>query len=81
MAFIRQVSEAEAEGPVARAYEAAQQRAGYIANILRLMSLDGHVLQGSMTFYVNLMKRDNALSAARREMLAAVVSNVNDCYY
>jgi len=34
-----------------------------------------------MQFYVSLMKRPNALDAARREMLATVVSNVNDCYY
>jgi hypothetical protein len=34
-----------------------------------------------MQFYVTLMKTPNALGAARREMLAAVVSNVNECYY
>ena len=81
MAFILQISEAEAEGPLARIYDAASQRAGGVANILKVMSLDAHVLQGSMALYVNLMKRDNALPAPQREMLAAVVSNVNDCYY
>jgi len=30
---------------------------------------------------VALMKSDNALPAKQREMLAAVVSNINDCYY
>jgi alkylhydroperoxidase family enzyme len=45
------------------------------------MSRDAAVLQGSMMFYLNLMKSPNALSAARREMLAAVVSNINECYY
>ena len=34
-----------------------------------------------MMFYLKLMKSPNGLSAARREMLAAVVSNLNDCYY
>ena len=34
-----------------------------------------------MQFYTSLMKTENALTAAQREMLAAVVSNVNDCYY
>jgi alkylhydroperoxidase family enzyme len=52
-----------------------------VANILKVMSRDAAVLQGSMMFYLNLMKSPNALSAGRREMLAAVVSNINDCYY
>ena len=54
---------------------------GGIANIIRVMSEDGRSLQASMQFYVALMKSPNALTPARREMLAAVVSNANDCYY
>ena len=56
-------------------------RAGGVANILRVMSCDARSLQGSMQFYVSLMKSPNALSPARREMLATVVSNANGCYY
>ena len=59
----------------------ARSRAGGIANIIRVMSLDGRSTAGSMQFYVSIMKSPNALSPARREMLAAVVSNINDCYY
>ena len=81
MAFIEQVGEDEAEGALARVYAAARKRSGGVANILKVMSLDAGVLQGSMALYVNLMKSANALPAARRELLATVVSNVNDCYY
>ena len=52
-----------------------------MANIIRVMSLDGRSTQASMQFYVSLMKSSNALDPARREMLAAVVSNINECYY
>ena len=45
------------------------------------MSREPEALAGSMTFYLKLMKSPNGLSAMRREMLAAVVSNINDCYY
>jgi alkylhydroperoxidase family enzyme len=45
------------------------------------MSHDANVAAESMRFYARLMKSPNALDAARRELLAAVVSNVNDCYY
>ena len=81
MAFIKQVSEDEATGALQRVYEAARTRGGGVANIIRVMSQDGRAVQGSMQFYMSLMKSDNALSAARREMLAAVVSNINECYY
>ena len=81
MAYIKQVGEDEATGALQRVYEAARGRSGRVANIIRVMSQDGRAVQGSMQFYVCLMKSDNALSASRREMLAAVVSNINECYY
>jgi alkylhydroperoxidase family enzyme len=81
MAYIAQVPEEEAEGPLAGIYGAARTRAGGVAQIIKVMSREPEALEGSMTFYLKLMKSSNGLSAARREMLAAVVSNINDCYY
>ena len=81
MPFIKTISPESATGVVRRVFDAAMKRAGYIANIIRVMSLDGDLTQCSMQFYTKLMKSTNAISAAQREMLAAVVSNVNDCYY
>ncbi len=81
MAFIELIPEHRAAGPLKRVYDAAKKRAGRIANIIQVMSRDGRVVQGSMAFYMPLMKVENALSAARREMIATVVSNINDCYY
>ena len=81
MAYVRQVDEAEATGVIARIYEAARKRVGSVAGIIRVTSLDGRSTQGSLQFYTSLMKSANALSAPRRELIGAVVSNVNDCYY
>ena len=81
MAFIEQISEDEATGAIAQIYATAQNRAGGVANILKVMSLDPATLQTSMQFYLSLMKSKNALSNVRKEMLATVVSHVNDCYY
>ncbi len=81
MAYIELIAEEAAEGSLATIYDAARKRAGGVANIIKLMSRDAAVLGGSMALYVNLMKAPNALSAPRREMLAAVVSNINGCYY
>ena len=72
MAYIRQIPEDEATGKVARVYEAAGARAGGVANILKVMSLDGRSLEGSMGIYVSLMKSENALDAPRRALTAAL---------
>ena len=81
MSFIRQIEVDQAEGPLDRIYRAAVRRAGSVAHIVKIMSLDASVCNASMQFYVALMKSENALDAATRELLATVVSNVNDCYY
>jgi len=79
--YIEQVNESEATGELAKMYESCQQRAGFVANILKVQSQDPAILRESLRFYIRLMKSPNSLHAAQREMLAAVVSNVNDCYY
>ena len=81
MPHIQQIDESAATGLLRRIYDAAISRAGGVANIIKVMSLDARSAQGSMQFYTALMKSPNALSPARREMLATVVSNINDCYY
>lgn len=81
MAWIRQIPESDAAGVLATVYRQARQRAGGVANIIRVMSPHGESAQASMQFYVALMKTPGPLSAARREMLAAVVSHANECYY
>ncbi|MCH8006012.1 MAG: hypothetical protein IH888_07255 [Planctomycetes bacterium] len=81
MALIRQINESEAQGILKEVYATAVSRTGRVANIIKVMSLDARTVQASMKFYAALMKSKNALEPARREMLAAVVSNVNECYY
>ena len=81
MAWVDLIREPEATGSLSKLYESAKNRAGYIAQIIQVMSRDANVAAESMQFYARLMKSPNALDAARRELLAAVVSNVNDCYY
>jgi len=81
MAFLKITTESEATGSLKRLYETACSRAGYVANIIKVMSHDAPTAEASIQFYVRLMKSENALSKARKEMLATVVSNINDCYY
>ena len=81
MPHIETISEQEASGAVAEVYRFASERAGGVANILKVMSRDGRSLGASVGLYLALMKSPNALPAAQREMVAAVVSNINECYY
>lgn len=81
MAYIQQVPIDAATGPTKQLYKAAQDRAGGVANIIRVMSQDGVSASASMALYVSIMKSENGLSGARKEMLATVVSNANDCFY
>ncbi len=81
MAFIRTISPQEAQGRLKQIYDAAFQRAGYVAQVLQIMSLDPAVLASSMQLYLNLMHRPGRLTRAQKELLAVVVSRTNNCYY
>lgn len=81
MPWIDQISDEEADGPIAELFESARKRAGGVANIIRLMSLNAEIAAESIQFYMVLMHSPATLSRSRREMLATVVSHANDCYY
>ena len=81
MAFLKLIAESEATGALERLYAAARARTGYVANIIKLMSRDAPTAEASIQFYVRLMKSENPLSRVRKEMLATVVSSLNDCHY
>ncbi len=81
MAYVRIIGEKEAQGALARVYDAARKRAGRIFNILRIQSQSPDALQACMSAYSVIMKGESALSRAQREMLAVVVSRINGCRY
>ncbi len=74
MAWIEQVAEEDAEGPLEKIYRAAGDRAGGVANILRVMSLRPKPLGTFMNLYLQLMVSDTSVSRADKEMLATVTS-------
>ena len=82
MPYIRQVSDAEAQGAAKRELDAARKRAGgRVWNIVRIMTPNPAALRASMSFYSALMFGESPLTRAQREMLAVVVSSANDCHY
>ncbi len=84
MAWIDIIQPEEAKGELKEEYDAAMKRAGYIAQVLRIQSLNPKSLHASIEFYKWIMHGPSGpseLSRAEREMLATVVSQVNHCFY
>ena len=81
MSWIRTIDPMEARGLLQRVYDQAVRRAGSVANILRAMSLQPRVLEASMGLYKSVMLARGPLTRRQREMLAVVVSRVNECHY
>jgi uncharacterized peroxidase-related enzyme len=81
MPYIKQVEDDEAEGAAKRELDKAYKRAGRVWNIVRIMTPNPEVMRTSMDMYIALMYGESPLSRAQREMLATVVSKVNDCHY
>ena len=81
MTHIKKIAPEEATGRLKKIYDAAMKRAGYIAEILRVMSQNPATLESSMALYVAAMMRPGKLTRAQREMIAVVVSRANNCYY
>ena len=81
MAWIKLIKDEDAEGLLARIYEAARKRAGRVFHILRVQSNNPKALQDCMGLYQTLMLGESPLTRAQREMLAVVVSRANQCHY
>ncbi|MEQ8767579.1 MAG: hypothetical protein RL885_26980 [Planctomycetota bacterium] len=81
MPWIRVIEEDEAEGLLRDEYEAARRRAGRVWQIIKIMSRQPAVLKSSLSLYGLVMHGRSPLSRAQREMLAVIVSKVNDCHY
>ncbi|MDE0315323.1 MAG: carboxymuconolactone decarboxylase family protein [Candidatus Poribacteria bacterium] len=82
MAWIQTVDEAEAAGIVKEEYDAAIARAGHLYNIVKLFSVRPKSMRAFVELYKVVMHDpDSPLSRAQREMIATVVSKVNQCHY
>lgn len=81
MAWIRTVSDNQADGLLRKLFEAAVQRAGRVFNVTRVMSITPRTLRASIGFYQAVVFGESPLSRGQRELLAAIVSKANGCHY
>ena len=81
MAWIRTIAPRDAKGQLAREYARGTKRSGKVYQILQVQSLRPATLIASMRLYVSAARGPSGLTAFEREMLALVVSRVNECFY
>ena len=81
MAWIEIIDQERADGLLARIYDAARRRGGKVFNILKVQSTNPPALQSSISLYATIMHGESSLSRVQLEMLAVVVSKVNNCHY
>lgn len=81
MAWIRQVGDDEARGPLKKLFDEARARAGKVWNIVRIMGLRPKQLDASMALYREVMFGESGLTRTERELVAVAVSATNGCFY
>ena len=81
MAWIRVISEAEATGALQKWYRKLTEPWGGVDNIMKIHSLNVRSLKGHFELYKAVMYGRSELTRVQREMIAVVVSAVNQCHY
>jgi uncharacterized peroxidase-related enzyme len=62
-------------------FDKADEKLGFVPNVLRVYGLRPRHLELWNAFYDELMRGESTLSKVQREMIAVVVSTVNRCHY
>jgi len=81
LAWIEEILPGDADGELAELYERMAEPDGSVDHILRVHGIHPPALEAHYEVYVRAMKGPSPLSRPRREMIAVVVSALNECHY
>lgn len=81
MAWIEIISEADAEDDLKTQYDALIEPWGGVDNILKIHSLNAASLNAHVVLYKTVMYGPSPIKRPEREMIAVVVSAINQCHY
>ena len=81
MTWIPMIKEDKAEAELKDWYDKLREPWGGVDNIMKIHSLNVNTLKGHYELYLSAMKGTKDLSHKQREMVAIVVSTVNQCHY
>ena len=81
MAWIREILPENADDELAEVYGRVAEPDGTVDNILRVHGLHPKLLADHFELYITAMKGSAPWSRGQREMIAVVVSALNECHY
>ena len=81
MPYIKQIEEHEATGALKKLYNEISSKRGKLSNILKIHSLDPRSMKAHLDLYVAVMFGRPKISREEREIIATVVSILNNCKY
>ena len=83
MSWIRTIDEEHAEGRVKELYENIVAKSGSedVPNVLKIQSLHPQIMETGMSLYGTIMFGESGIARVDREMIATLVSSINQCEY
>ncbi len=81
MSWIEMISYDDSEGELRERFEPLQYEPGKIDHILQIQSLMPSSITSHQAFYKDIMFKRSDLSRKERELIATLVSIVNECHY
>jgi len=78
---IDSITEAAAEGNVKKVYDALKDSLGIAPNVFKVLSLWPEGLELYVAMFKGTMLADTKLTRALKEMIASIVSKINQCNY
>jgi alkylhydroperoxidase family enzyme len=81
MAYIRYVPPEEGSKKLQDLYRRYQEPWGGVDNIIRIHSQNPRAMEAHYELYAHAMRGRSPLTRVQREMIAVVVSALNQCHY
>jgi len=81
MAWIDTINERDANGSLKDQYAKLKDSRSGVDNILKIHSLNPESLDAHVRLYKTIMYGKSPISRVDREMIAVLVSSINQCHY
>ena len=81
MAWIDTINERDADGSLKDQYAKLKDSRSGVDNILKIPSLNPESLDTHVRLYKTIMYGKSPISRVDREMIAVLVSSINQCHY
>lgn len=81
MSWIKELDKDNAENKLRDIYCRIEKERGKLSNIMKVHSLNPHTMESHMDLYMDIMFKNRSLSREECELIAVVVSTLNECDY